>query len=187
MKNNKNPWDNYRFEFALYINEEAKKGENAKKPIICQRMFNVRNYNDGVINSAEIKELMDELTGIHTVRMGMIPTFLKKISKKNCWNSYNPYRVVPIGDETSDIFENEDIFTFEIKVDGKVVAKSSFSGNWFQKEVRYEVNIRQIIPSIIAEISDFFSRSEYTTTYGEYDITGPLAPHKFEVKPYIYL
>ena len=29
----RNPWDNFRFEFALYINEEAKKTENAKKPI----------------------------------------------------------------------------------------------------------------------------------------------------------
>ena len=64
----------------------------------------------------------------------------------------------------------EDIFTFEIKVDKKVVAKSSFSGNWFQKDVRYEVNIREIIPNIIGEISEYFSRENYTTLYGEYDI-----------------
>tara|TARA_R110000803_G_scaffold74903_3_gene139027 strand:+ start:3233 stop:3778 length:546 start_codon:yes stop_codon:yes gene_type:complete len=178
----RNPWDNFRFEFALYINEEAKKTENAKKPIICQRMFDVRGYNKNVINSVEIKELIDELTGIHTPTMGMIPNFLKKISKKYSWSGYNPYRVVPIDDDSKNIFENEDIFTFEIKVDKEVIAKSSFSGNWFQKDVRYEVNIREIIPSIISEISEYFSRDEYTTSYGEYDIKKSLAPHKFETK-----
>jgi len=178
----RNPWDNFRFEFALYINEAAKKTENAKKPIICQRMFDIRGYNKNAINSAEIKELIDELTGIHTPTMGMIPSFLKKISKKYAWSGYNPYRVVPIDDDTKNVFENEDIFTFEIKVDKKVIAKSSFSGNWFQKDVRYEVNIREIIPSIIAEISEYLSRDNYTTSYGGYDITKSLAPHKFETK-----
>jgi len=178
----RNPWDNFRFEFALYINEEVKKNEKAKKPIICQRMFDVKGYNRDVINSVEIKELIDELTGIHTPTMGIIPKFLKNISKKYTWSSYNPYRVVPIDDESKNIFENEDIFTFEIKVDKKVVAKSSFSGNWFQKDVRYEVNIREIIPNIIGEISEYFSRENYTTLYGEYDIKKWLAPYIFDTK-----
>ena len=73
----RNPWDNFRFEFALYINEEVKKNEKAKKPIICQRMFDVKGYNRDVINSVEIKELIDELTGIHTPTMGIIPKFLR--------------------------------------------------------------------------------------------------------------
>ena len=179
MKSNKKPWDNFRFEFALCINEQVKKDENAKKPIICHRMFDVKGYNENVINSVEIKELMDELTGINTPNMGLIPNFLKQISKKYAWGSYNPYRVVPI-EEDKNVFENEDIFTFEIKVDGNVIAKSSFSGNWFQKDVRYEVNIKEIIPSIIGEISEYFSRTEYTTSYGGYDIKKSLAPYKFE-------
>tara|TARA_R110001592_G_scaffold302889_1_gene574939 strand:- start:576 stop:1115 length:540 start_codon:yes stop_codon:yes gene_type:complete len=177
MKNNKNPWDNFRFEFALYINEQAKKKENAKKPFICQRMFDVKRFNKESINSVEIKELMDTLTGVHTPTMGMIPNFLKKISKKYAWRGYNPYRVVELEDDNKDIFENEDIFTFEIKLDGNIIGKSSFSGNWFQKDVRYEVDIREIIPSIIGEIGEYLSRDDYTTAYGGYEINKTLAPH----------
>lgn len=182
MKNKRNPWDNFRFEFALYINEQAKKEENAKKPIICQRMFDVKGFNKDSINSVEIKDLMDELTGIHTPTMGMIPKFLKQISKKYAWSSYNPYRVVSIDEDAKNVFENEDIFTFEIKCDKKVIAKSSFSGNWFQKDVRYEVNIREIIPNIIAEIGEHLSRDEYTTSYGGYEIKKSLAPHNSDSK-----
>ena len=168
MINKKNPWERFRFEFTLYINEQTKKEENAKKPIICQRFFDIKNYNKDVIQSLEIKELIDSLTGVHTPTMGLIPSLLKKKSKRYCWGGYNPYRVVEIEDEIKDIFENEDVFTFEIKVDKKIVAKSSFSGNWFQKDVRYEVNIREIIPTIIKDIEYYFSKDEYVMIEDEY-------------------
>ena len=162
MKTKENHWEKFRFEFALYINEHHPIGENGRKPFICQRFFDIRNFNEKVINSLEMKELTDSLTGIYTPTMGLIPKFLKQISKKQCWSEYNPYRVVELGNETKELFKNEDIFTFEIKVDKKVVAKSSFSGNWFQPEVRSEVDIREIIPDIIKEIEYFFTKKEYT-------------------------
>ena len=60
-----------------------------------------------------------------------------------------------------NIFKNEDIFTFEIKVDKNIVGKSVFSGNYFPTMVRYQVNIKPIISEIIEEISESFSRKEY--------------------------
>ena len=51
-----------------------------------------------------------------------------------------------------------------------MVAKSSFSGNWFQKDVRYEVNIREIIPTIIKEIEYYFSKDEYVMVKDEYSV-----------------
>lgn len=164
MKTNKNPWEKFRFEFALYINEQSK--DENKKPIICKRKFNIKGYNEDVIKSLEIKELADRLTSMNTERIGLIPNFLKQISKKQSWANYNPYRVVEIEETTKNLFENEDIFTFEIKVDEKSVIKSSFSANWFQKDVRYGVDIRDIIPEIIKEIEYFFTREEYTILYG---------------------
>ncbi len=170
MKNKKQfPWERFRFEFVLYINEQTKRDEKAKKPIICQRYFDVRDYNKDVLNSMEIKTLIDSLTGVHTPTMGLIPKFLKQISKRHSWSNYNPYRVVAIEEETKDLFENEDVFTFEIKVDKRVVAKSSFSANWFQKDVRYGVNIKEIIPEIIKEIEFYFSRDEYTIPFAALD------------------
>ena len=157
MNKKTNFWDNFRFEFNLYINDN----------IICQRMFNVKHYNKDVLNSLELNEMMKELTGTSIDglgRMGIIPTHFKTLCQAVSWRQYNPYRIKEVRDDVN-IFNNEDLFTFEIKVDKKVIAKSQFSGNWFQTDVRYAVNIRDIIPQIISEIEHYMSMNEYTLPY----------------------
>lgn len=166
----RNFWDNFRFEFVLYINGN----------IICQRLFDVKNYNEDVLQSMEIKELMDVLTNINQGRIGIIPNYFKQLCKRVSWKNYNPYRVYESSGEMQNLFANEDVFTFEIKVDKRVVAKSQFSGNFFQTEVRYAVNIKEIIPEIIGEIEEYFSRNEYTVSYGD-------TPLKFKVDKYNFI
>lgn len=175
----KNFWDNFRFEFVLYINEQVVREDGRNRPIICQRLFDVRDYNEDVLTSMELKELMDELTSVQGTSMGIIPKFLKKDCKRHSWTTYRPYKVMDNNADVSGIFDDEDIFTFEIKLDKKVIAKSQFSGNWFQTDVRYNVNIREIIPQIIAEIEEYFSRDEYSSTYEGYDLTNVMADHNF--------
>lgn len=166
-KKKNNFWDNFRFEFVLYINENKERDEKSR-PIVCQRLFNVKNFNKDVIHSIEMKELMDSLVGISTEPMGIIPAYLKEISENHMWRNYKYFRYY--AKETGENFKNEDIFTFEIKVDKKVVARSMFSGNWFPTEVRYAVNIKKIIPRIVEEIEYYFSLKEYNTEYEGYDL-----------------
>jgi hypothetical protein len=142
-----------RFEFLLYINNH----------IICQRFFNIKNFNEDSIKSYEIKELMDDLCGMNNGEMGtlgLIPNFLKQKSEDFIWSYYNPYTVqtdFPIKNN----FDKNDIFQFEIRVDKKQVAKTSFSGGYFPPKVKYAVDIKELIPSIIAEIREFLSRDSY--------------------------
>ena len=148
-----------RFEFVLYIN----------KHIICQRYFNIRDYNEKSIVSLEIKELMDRIcatTSQENGTMGMIPSHLKKKSMEYLWKNYNPY--YPQKEVVyKNIFEKEDIFDFEIRVDKSAVAKSTFSGNFFPHEVRYQVDIKELIPNLITEIKDYLSQKNYTTSYAD--------------------
>lgn len=148
-----------RFEFVLYIN----------KHIICQRYFNIRDYNEKSITSLEIKELMDRIcttTSQENGTMGIIPSHLKKRSMEYLWKNYNPY--YPQKEvQHKNIFEKEDIFDFEIRVDKSAVAKSTFSGNFFPHEVRYQVDIKELIPNLISEIKDYLSQKNYTTTYAD--------------------
>ena len=147
--------EDQRFEFALYINQTN---------IICQRFFSIHDYNENVINSLDMKDLMDTLVGMNNGEwgtMGVIPSFLKQKSVEYLWNSYNPYYAQQ--EETNkNIFDKLDDFQFEIKVDKKVVAKGGFTGNFFQPKVRYAVNIREIIPTIISEIKSVFSQENYS-------------------------
>ena len=141
-----------RFEFVLFINNH----------IICQRYFNIRDFDENSVNLENIKELMDYLTGINTNnvgQMGIIPSFLKAKSVDFLWATYNPYS--PSQEQSTKTTSDKiDDFQFEIKIDRRVVAKSTFSGNLFQPKVRYAVDIKEIIPSIMSEIRYFLSEKK---------------------------
>ncbi len=143
-----------RFEFILYINQTK---------YIVQRFFNIRDFNEDSIKSLELKDLMDSIAGINNGalgEMGIIPKFLKQKTQEYLWNNYNPY--MPQQEEINkNIYEKLDNFQFEIKIDKISVAKSEFSGNVFPPKVRYDVNIKEIIPSIMSEIRAYLSQKNY--------------------------
>ena len=142
-----------RFEFILYINDH----------IICQRYFNIRDYNENILKSYELKELMDNIAGMNNGQfggLGIIPKYLQNKSIDYLWDNYNPYFIQK--EETGKtIFDKIDNFQFEIKVDKVTVAKSQFCGNYFPPKVRYAVDVREIIPSIMNEIRQYFSQKKY--------------------------
>ncbi len=174
MGNQKKSFEQERFEFMLRINGHP----------ICQRYFDIRNFNEDSINSMEMKELMDDLAGLNNGQigsMGIIPNFLKEKSKDYLWGYYNPWKVQKEEDiNRRDIFDKEDIFTFEFRVDGRTVAESVFTGNYFPPKVRYQVNIKDIIPRIISEIRQSLSKKSYTDEYSGITLKNTLAPHDFE-------
>lgn len=146
-----------RFEFVLYINDH----------IICQRYFNVREYNPDSIKSLEMKELIDRIAGLNIGTIGqhgIIPSRLKQKSVDYLWDNYNPY-FVQTEETNKNQTEKIDNFQFEIKVDKVTVAKTQFSGNIFPPKVRYQVDIKEIIPDIMTEIRDYLSQKKYTLEY----------------------
>jgi len=143
-----------RFEFSLFINNH----------IICQRYFNIRDYNEDSIKSLEMKELIDNIVGVNNGtfgELGIIPRHLKNKAINYLWENYNPY-MPKLEDPTKITSDKIDDFQFEIKVDKKTVVKGGFSGNLFPPKVRYAVDIKEIIPSIMTEIRYFLSQKNYT-------------------------
>lgn len=146
-----------RFEFVLYIN----------KHIICQRYFSIRDYNERSVRSLDIKELMDRIVGVNNVgQMGIIPNHLKNKSEDYLWKFFNPYQIqsVVVGKNN---YDKEDTFDFEIRADKSIIAQSTFSGNLFPPQVRYQVDIKELIPSIISEIKDTLSRKKLVNEYAD--------------------
>jgi hypothetical protein len=70
--------EDQRFEFVLYINNH----------IICQRYFSIRDFDENYVNLANLKMMMDNLTGVNIdggSNMGIIPSFLKAKSVDFLW------------------------------------------------------------------------------------------------------
>ena len=78
----------------------------------------------------------------------------------NPWSEQKPEDVV-----VEDIFENEDVFDFEIKTDEKTIMKKRFTGNVYPQRVRYSVDIRKLIPSLIKEIQETFSAENFCVIF----------------------
>jgi hypothetical protein len=147
----KKNYENLPFEFYLRINGN-------ERPIVG-RNFNVRGYNSKSLRSMDIKYCIDEV-------VGMIEDQFRSKSEDYLYRYYNPYSTQNTEEiESKNIFEDEDLFSFEIKVHGKVVAQKQFSGNWYPPKVRYDVDIRKLIPGIISKIQKTLSSKNLTTEY----------------------
>lgn len=143
-----------RFEFLLYINDH----------IICQRYFNIRDFNEESINAFEMKDLVDKIAGMNNGswgELGIIPKHLKNKTVDYLWENFNPYYIQQEENVKNQV-EKIDNFQFEIKIDKKSVVKTQFSGNVFPPKVRYAVDIKEIIPSIMTEIRDYLSQKNYS-------------------------
>jgi len=140
---------NKKFEFVLYINEN----------IICQRFFSVKKYNPKIIKSLELVDCLNYV-------VSLIENDLKEKSMDYLYNQYNPYRIQKLEDILiEDIYKDEDVFDFEIKIDEKLVAKRRFTGNVYPQRVRYSVDIRRLINKIINEIQKTLSSENITVEY----------------------
>ena len=176
--------EQHPFEFVLKINNN----------IICQRYFNINNFNPDVLGSTEMKSLLDSIGGLNNSwgTMGIIPNFLKERSCEYLqFFEDHPHLAYKNKDgEVKDIWEKEDNYTFEIKIEGEVVGVINFTANIFPPKIRYKVNLKHkttiwgervtnekgspisldIIPNIVKDIKKTFSQKSYTTEYMGYPL-----------------
>ena len=152
----KKRYDNLPYEFLLLING---------KPIVG-RNFQINGYNEKSLRSTKIKDVIDDATEV-------IKNQFKLKSNFYLWKYYNPYAIQTteeLDELRHDIYENEDLFTLQIKVKGRVVAQKIFSGNDYPPKVRYDVDIRSIIPEIISIIQNGLSLKKYSQEYCGYTL-----------------
>ena len=138
-----------KFEFILYINGN----------IICQRYFSVKKYNSKVIKSYNIMECADDC-------VRLIQNDLKSKTYDYLYKNYNPHKK-QLKEEViyEDVYKDEDVFDFEIKIDDRSVVMKRFTGNVYPQRVRYSVDVRRIIPSIIKEIRETFYLQKFDVEY----------------------
>jgi hypothetical protein len=145
--------EDQRFEFILYINNH----------IICQRFFNIRDFNEDSLNSFELKEMIDEIAGVNNGdfgSLGIIPNYLKQKSVNYLWENYNPY-FVRTDESYKAPTKKGDVFKFEIKVDKRPVISTEFINDYFTLNPKVSVDIREVIPSILSEIRQKMSQKKY--------------------------
>lgn len=141
-----------KFEFILRINGN----------IICQRYFTVKNFNHKMVSSFDTLICVEDC-------VGMIQDQLKNKSLVYLWNQYNPYEKQTENQiNRTSIWDKEDVFDFEIRIDERVIGHKRFTGNVYPQRVRYSVDIRDLIPKIILRIQEVLGQEKNSV---EYDTT----------------
>jgi len=150
----KKKYKSYPYEFLFMINGNPIVGRN----------FPVMDFNKDSLRSYEIKYLVDGVSD-------MIRNLFKERTYDYMEKYYN-YFTTSTEEETKkvDIYENEDFFTVQIKYKGNVVSERIFSGNDYPPNVRYDVDIRKIIPKIIDYLQQGLSEKNYTKNYCGYQL-----------------
>jgi hypothetical protein len=160
------------FKFTLYYNEN----------IVCQRYFNIPNFNSNVLYSEELKEMLESICGNHKGynSTGLITDYLKKRSETMSWQSHNPFDdVMENRFEKNDEFRplEKDEFRFEFmgnvstKLEEKlgykrnsekrVLAETVFSGQPYHKYAKSNININYLVYNIIGTIVETCSLKKY--------------------------
>ena len=158
----RSPFD-FPFQFSLKINGF----------IICQRGFYVRDFNEDVYLSYDLREMMDRLVGMGDKSdqpMGIIPKHLKSQSEDHLWSRDNPYYVYSDSNSKPRQEIRKDYFTFTITAGEVMVSESVFENKFMLYSLDNQVDITEIVPAIIKEIEHTFSMDEYDQHYMNVDL-----------------
>lgn len=140
-----------KFEFLLTLDNN----------IICQRYFNVRNFNPLA------KRSMDMHYYVKQICSQISQDLVIKSSNYLCENK--DY-ILDSEDVETPVSLTESHFLLEIKQYEDVFIQRIFPAHLFHPKVRYTVDIRPRLKTILSDLTDILSTNELETTYLGYQL-----------------
>ena len=136
-----------KMEFLLTVNEK----------IIVQRFFNVKGYRHENRNSMEVLHLIDEIRDNikHDLKMKTVVYLLENRDLIEA----NPEVM------NTSMTDGPESFNIYVKVNDKTICHRRFDAKLFPPKVRYTVDVRPHIKSILSGLTDIFSAKNLTFEY----------------------
>lgn len=120
----------YPFDFSLFINDH----------VICQRFFDEYNFKNDSVSFNQAIEIISKVTQL-------IDDFLKSKSIDLVWTKNKINNKVLIPHEVKN-----DLLSVSISFKSKPVVSSIINIDCYQPKVKYNIDIRPILPLIINNI-----------------------------------
>jgi hypothetical protein len=140
-----------KFEFLLSLENN----------IICQRFFNVKNFNPNALNSLDIytyvKKISEEISEDLKI----------KTSAYLCENQNYFMNPEDVQEEVENLKEN---FLLELKLDNRVFIQRIFPAYYYHPKVRYAVDIRPMLKTILSILTDILSSTKTKNKYLNYNL-----------------
>ena len=144
--------DVIKMEFLITLNNN----------IVIQRYFNVRDYNPQARSSMELYQyLKDFVDGFEYGQKMRSVVYLLENKDEILEN--------PSILQTSNT-EGPEIFNFLIKVGEQTICHRILDAKLFPPKIRYTVDIRQQVKSVLKDLTDIFSDENFVTSYMTYSL-----------------
>lgn len=130
--------------------------------IICQRFFNVKNYNPDAMNSLNIYTYVKKISDDISENLKL------KTSDYLCENQNFFTNPEDVEEVTEEVKEN---FLLQLKLDNHVFIQRVFPAYYYHPKVRYAVDIRPMLKTILSTLTDILSTKKLETKYLGYDLT----------------
>lgn len=146
--------DSTKLEFLLKVNGN----------IIVQRFFNVRGYNHRARNSMELHEYISDFINVFKSDLRVrTATYMLD----NMYDIFENPQVM----ETS-ITEGSESFSLMIRNGETVLYNRYLDAKIYPPKVRYTVDLRPKLKSILNDLTEIFSEKKLTYEYMDYNLEG---------------
>jgi hypothetical protein len=139
-----------KVEFLLMCNDN----------IVVQRFFNVKGFNKNAHKSEEFYDYIRMFCNSlqNDLKMRSVIYMLE-----------NKYEIMENPDVlNTSITEGEENFNLYIKVDNMTICQRSFDAKVYPPKVRYTVDLRPKLKTILSELTDIFSEKKFNYFYPQF-------------------
>lgn len=148
----KNQNDVTKMEFLLTLNDN----------IVVQRYFNVRGYNPKARKSIDMVRTVEEISN-------KLIAGLKEKTLVYMLDNYNQIALDPAILDTSNTDGPENFNVF-IKLGDETICHKIIDAKIFPPKIRYTVDIRPQLKSVLRSLTDIFSSEDLSYTYMDYQL-----------------
>lgn len=141
-----------KMEFLLMLNEN----------IVVQRYFNVKGYNPNAKNSLDMIDFINDFSD--KLEYGM-----KNRTIMYMLDNYNQIELDPEILETSNT-EGPEYFHIKIKLGDETICHKIINAKLYPPKIRYTVDIRPQLKSVLRGLTDIFSSENLSYTYMDYNL-----------------
>ena len=141
-----------KMEFLLTLNDN----------IVVQRYFNVRNYNPNARKSLDVIQKVNEVAT-------KITEDLKKKTLIYMIDNQSQIEIDPTILDTSNT-DGPEYFNIFIKLGNETICHKIVDAKIFPPKIRYTVDVRPHLKSVLRSLTDIFSSEDLTYTYMDYQL-----------------
>jgi len=123
--------------------------------IVCQRFFSVRNFNELTTHSLDL----------HYSVTYIVEDIIHQLKLKTLFLLDSDYK-----ENSTELEQKEEHFTITIKKGKNVIYVRNFRADLYPPKVRYTVDIRPQISSILRELTQTLSSKKVATKYQDYSL-----------------